>query len=77
MYHHFLPFSWKNSASLLTIKKSVKYLSSKSSTNLQLEVISSEFLVEKARSENSIIRLFLVRQLESPVHSLVPDKIFL
>ena len=77
MYHHFLPFSGKNSASLLTIKKSVKYLSSKSSTNLQLEVISSEFLVEKARSENSIIRLFLVRQLESPVHSLVPDKIFL
>ena len=66
MYHHFLPFSWKNSASLLTIKKSVKYLSSKSSTNLQLEVISSEFLVEKARSENSIIRLFLVRQLQAP-----------
>ena len=67
MYHHFLPFSWKNSASLLTIKKSVKYLSSpQSSTNLQLEVISSEFLVEKARSENSIIRLFLVRQLQAP-----------
>ena len=64
--HHFLPFSWKNSASLLTIKKSVKYLSSKSSTNLQLEVISSEFLVEKARSENSIIRLFLVSLREAP-----------
>jgi len=62
-------FSWKNSALLTINKKSVKYLSSLSlfsTTNLQLEVISSEFLVEKARSENSIIRLFLVSLREAP-----------
>ena len=70
LYVQFFTFSWKNSALLTINKKSVKYLSSLfslfSSTNLQLEVISSEFLVEKARSENSIIRLFLVSLREAP-----------